>query len=421
MEPSVYLWRVNCSDTFNNVNVSQTRRLTIDTDKPMITLINLSDNINVTYTNVTFNWTVSDNLSPTVLCNITVNSVNVTTFVNVSNNQMRNYTVNLSEGVKTWNITCTDLAGNSNMSATRSFAILYDVDNFTAVMASDNTSVILMWSNASAADYYEIYISTNGTFADVPNSTGLRQLNYTDDNASQSATRFYKIAGVRSDSTKVTVRTTGKQTITIPAGWSMVSWPISPLYNFTLKNETSPGYDLITTPVRCVQEIWKYNVSRPGSAWELTVYDNDVWTQGTGGGNFTVLQGGMGYWLYNNASQDCNLTFAGVVPSDNTTLRLNNGLNLVGWYSESSPAFPTDCQDPYPFAVSPRNSITTVYYYNTTTETFKGSLHLTSGSCGASNDWGWWPEDYFPATLTPGTSYYIKTNQTATWTIQSTR
>ena len=71
---------------------------------------------------VYFNWTATDNLASTLECALTVDET-VETTVNVSNGTAWNETLILSSGLHYWNITCTDLASNTNYSETRNFTV----------------------------------------------------------------------------------------------------------------------------------------------------------------------------------------------------------------------------------------------------------------------------------------------------------
>jgi hypothetical protein len=233
--------------------------------------------------------------------------------------------------------------------------------------------------------------------------------------------RFYKVAAIRSAANATSVITVGKHLIILEPYWNMISWPLL-LSNLTLKNTTTDGYELPVDPPDCVSQIWRYNNSLE-DPWEFTTREANAWLPATGDENFTVLEPNRAYWLYNNLTQTCNLTFAGAVPATTANISLNSEFNLMAGHSEDRPTVPTDCAEPYPFEVTPANSITTLYYYNSTTDTFKGTAHYTWSGCGGDNSWGWWPDSRSSefTNLNPSKGYYVKTSQIGNWTVEPLR
>ncbi len=74
-------------------------------------------------TTFNFNWSVSDNLANSMICNLTINGV-VNQSVITANNTPTNVTVSgFSDGIYSWNVTCYDNATNSNTSETRVFTV----------------------------------------------------------------------------------------------------------------------------------------------------------------------------------------------------------------------------------------------------------------------------------------------------------
>jgi hypothetical protein len=95
----------------------------VDNTSPTISLSSPSDGANLTSRDVLINYTAFDNLAPNLLCEINMNELTLGPF-NITEGVLQSYLIeNLSEGSHTWNITCADLAGNTNISETRTFNI----------------------------------------------------------------------------------------------------------------------------------------------------------------------------------------------------------------------------------------------------------------------------------------------------------
>ncbi|MEK6860748.1 MAG: hypothetical protein AABY07_02140, partial [Nanoarchaeota archaeon] len=98
--------------------------LTIDNTAPRtIALNNISEGLNTTATNITFNWTAIDVFSPTMRCDLRVDGTLNTTNIESPNNTVTATSVAFAEGKHLWNITCRDAVNNTNTSETRTFTI----------------------------------------------------------------------------------------------------------------------------------------------------------------------------------------------------------------------------------------------------------------------------------------------------------
>ena len=118
-----YNWTVNCTDTTNLVGTDTERTFYIDTEKPIIILNNPENNDIETWNNITFNFTVIDNLDTILLCNISVDDFPEFTGINASNGtNVLKYLVR-SDGNYTWQVECVDDAGNYNQSPKYNFTV----------------------------------------------------------------------------------------------------------------------------------------------------------------------------------------------------------------------------------------------------------------------------------------------------------
>src|SRR5208283_4020583 len=123
LSQGAHTWYTNCTDAAGNQNLSQTRNFTIITTAPTINFVSPAPNayLNSTNQTFTFNYTSS---SPTANCSLFINGVLNITNATVANNTATSFNLTgLPIGSDNWSISCTDLAGNTNSSATRNFTI----------------------------------------------------------------------------------------------------------------------------------------------------------------------------------------------------------------------------------------------------------------------------------------------------------
>lgn len=111
-----YNWYVNCTDYMGISNQSETRIFYIDSTPPAI-VVDYPNGEDVYASNISFNFTVTDNIESNISCNITVNSsvldVNFTAFNGSITSRI---IAGIEDGYNVWNVTCWDLSGNINVS-----------------------------------------------------------------------------------------------------------------------------------------------------------------------------------------------------------------------------------------------------------------------------------------------------------------
>ena len=184
--------------------------------------------------------------------------------------------------------------------------------------------------------------------------------------------------------------------IPLTKGWNLISVPLN-LTSWELGDESIVGDPLNITPKNSITSIYKYNTTS-GLFEKCDHFDNWGWWPATGSESFTALESGSGYWVM--TQQDCSLTFTGTAPSD-LDVPLDAGWNLIGWYSMNEGALGNESEVGNPLNVTPSNSLTSIYRYNTTSALFEKSDHF--------DDWGWWPatgsENF--AKLEPGRGYWV--------------
>jgi hypothetical protein len=415
---------IYANDSWGNSNSSETTFFTVVDEVPPSAVVTHPLNGHNSSTDyILFNFTAIDNFFINLTCNITIDGVVNVSNINVTNGTYANRTVsNLGEGTHTWNISCKDSNNNTNTSAAREFIVIKGPAVVNATLADDNESIVLDWNDVGYADSYNIYIidSFSDEFGPTPDVSGLTDSNYTDSSAGDKRTRFYKIAAVRGSANKTTIKIVGKYKVELvnntnsATDWNLISLPLN-ITNFELNNGTNNGYDLPVKPLYCIKSLWYYN-STTGE-FKRTDYNGSAWIPAAGSENFTSLESGRGYWA--EVNQSCNLTFVGEIPTTNLTIRLDEGWNLVGWYSSNSSNLPmtsaaTGWSQPeppyYPVNVNPSGAVRAIDRYNSITDRFEVTLHY-------GGNWGWWPSSNNPdfTALEPTRGYYFDVAPAATW------
>jgi subtilisin family serine protease len=198
--------------------------------------------------------------------------------------------------------------------------------------------------------------------------------------------------------------TTIQVTISLDSGWNLISSPL----NLTIRElgeEAAVGDPLNVTPENSLTSIYRYNTT--SELFEkCTHYAGWGWAPATGSESFTELEPGRGYWVM--AEDDCDLTFTGTAPSD-LDVPLDADWNCIGWYSTSEVVLGEEAAVGDPLSVTPENSLTSIYRYNTTSELFEKCTHY--------DDWGWAPatgSESFTE-LEPGRGYWAMADNDCLW------
>ena len=193
-------------------------------------------------------------------------------------------------------------------------------------------------------------------------------------------------------------------TTSLTTGWNLISAPLN-LTTWELGQESVVGDPLNVTPKNSLTSIYRYNITS-GLFEKCSHYDDWGWWPATGSESFTELEPGRGYWVM--AKNDCNLTFTGTEPSD-LNITLNKGWNLIGWYSMQEALLGQESVVGDPFNVTPKNSLTSIYRYNSSTGLFE--------KCSHYDDWGWWPatgSESFTK-LEHGKGYWVMAKNDCVW------
>ena len=284
---------------------------------------------------------------------------------------------------------------------------------------------------------FDYNVTTNTSTVAVPMPidplyTGVYELIEVSGTASGSATEVYMdvtvINNVTTDATgyfKTVIDThgipTGEYTITadeanatlnviVPptcnfkTGWNFISAPLN-LTTWQLGEEAAVGDPLNVTPENSLASIYGYNTNSRSFA-KCDHLDDWGWWPATGSEGFTELEPGCGYWVW--AKNECNLTFTGTQPYD-LDVTLKENWNPIGWYSLSEALLGNESVVGDPLNVTPENSLTSVYRYNSTSGSFDKCDHL--------DDWGWDPatgSEGFTA-LEPCRGYWVWAKDECVW------
>ncbi|MBR9677145.1 hypothetical protein GOV04_03320 [Candidatus Woesearchaeota archaeon] len=181
----IFNWTVGCYDngTYNNYYQPPIRWFYTDWTPPNINLTTPL-NGNVTFNkSVLFNFTATDNLATNLTCYLTFDgSINQT--MNLTNNSYWNKTLIVDTGLHYWNVTCTDIAGNTNTSNTYNFSVpnpnLYINNsmlwfNQTLSQEGQNVTLYANITNAGGSDAQNVLVRFYENAIVAPNQIGSDQ------------------------------------------------------------------------------------------------------------------------------------------------------------------------------------------------------------------------------------------------------
>jgi len=125
----VYYFNATANDTLNNLNSTETKTITLDSEYPLINLV--SPNNASTWTSsltVTFSYNVSDvNIAN---CSLIINSSVDQIDTSITEDTSQSFSKSLSNRNYNWSVNCTDYVGFTNNSLTRVLIVNYDSSFF---------------------------------------------------------------------------------------------------------------------------------------------------------------------------------------------------------------------------------------------------------------------------------------------------
>ena len=143
----IYYFNATARDLLNSANSSTTRNVRIDTTAPVVTLIDPAASASATTTAYNFTFNVTDVVVVGSCSLIFDGSIaNRLTSVNGSGATSGMYNSSLSVATHTWNVNCTDAAGNVGNSSTRTLTVT-NATTTTTDTSSGGTTTLPYWTN----------------------------------------------------------------------------------------------------------------------------------------------------------------------------------------------------------------------------------------------------------------------------------
>jgi hypothetical protein len=163
--------RETCNNIDDNCNGETDENYICDINSPTISLDSPINNYLTNSSSISLIFTPSDEISPTMNC-ILNSGFGTTPYNNVQNGVQINYTaLSPTDGIYSWNVTCTDLAGNTGESIQQDYTIdttapkvtLYNPTQESYINTSDIPFDFIYSDNFDNSIDCELYI--NGQFA----------------------------------------------------------------------------------------------------------------------------------------------------------------------------------------------------------------------------------------------------------------
>ncbi len=197
---------------------TSTGNFTIDNTAPSLSIVGPADDI-FTTGNLTAQFDVSDTLSPTVTCDMLLNGT-VKKSVTASQSSTNSEVINTTDGSYAWQVQCSDLAGNTATSTTRTIKI----DNTPPTISYTHTpSLIVRGKNitatASITDFSGISdvraeLIFNGTTVNMTTAASGSSYTFTSPTTTSTALGEYQIKVYADDTVSHTIASTTNSNVT---------------------------------------------------------------------------------------------------------------------------------------------------------------------------------------------------------------
>ena len=142
-----YSWQVNCTDVYNLESISEERFFHKDLTAPNPVLFEPANDSVVYSGNVSFVVGGSDSLGSDLVCNLTLDGGIILSDFNFSSGDNYTHYESVLEGNHSWNMNCSDLAGNYNVTDTFYFS------NYNAPGVSLESPEDGKWLNSSFVSF----------------------------------------------------------------------------------------------------------------------------------------------------------------------------------------------------------------------------------------------------------------------------
>jgi len=299
---------------------------------------------NLSYLNVTFNFTVFNTNPDTIIqtCELWGNwsggwHLNQSLISPIVGKTINFSTVNLYDGYYIWNVMCNDTYNNRIWNSTNfSFAAFLfpeaphpDTFNSSLDAKEWQGNVTIIWSKAAHSDYYKIYytndLKTNFSLLNITRNT-----NYTDITAKNVRKRFYKVATWNPIGENMSNVIIGKQDYLLERkdGSTTKNWIGFPLNASYLEKANDTLYDI--TNATSVT-MWNATLQQAVFCNFFTCPESEECTNNTC--NF-FIRPGYGYEININdsAGTKVNWSMTGIVYGKvNITLRINTTSFHKNW------------------------------------------------------------------------------------------
>lgn len=284
------------------------------------------------YTNYSSSLSVS-----TATCNISFNDSSSLFTMNY-NSSITYYQYNRtfsSAGDYSYNITCVasnflNQSSNNNTTVSDINAVYPQEPTSLGIVLNGNNSITLSWSAAVNASTYGVFYDDNVTLLwefnedDVPNITGITELNYTDNSLGSVTQRYYKLVSQNSTSrqnaSNITLGIFKKE---IPITTATPNTGVEQILVSVPLNVTNLNLDSLISSSSDADVIYNYDTQNalPQSS---QYFDGFGWF-----GGIEIFEINKGY-IFKPISTAFNISFVGFVPITNSTITLKSSTNMAG-------------------------------------------------------------------------------------------
>jgi PGF-pre-PGF domain-containing protein len=163
----------------DNLCSNSSVNFTIDNTKPSVTLEYPAGESTIRSSTTSLNWTATDSIYASMICNVTLDST-VNSSIASPNGSIVNFTVNgLIDGLHYWNVTCSDSAGNSNISETRQFRINTSIEPVTQTAGGSSGSGMISQGIIPETNILRGIEANALTILTLSGKTGINELLFT--------------------------------------------------------------------------------------------------------------------------------------------------------------------------------------------------------------------------------------------------
>ena len=372
----IHYWNITCLDELQS-NTSETRNITVDTQFPTVYAMSPLDNNWTNDSTINFIFNVTDN-SATLFCRLYINDVLADANGTTLNNTPTTLTASPTEGNHTWYVNCTDNASNTGQSTPRN--LLVDRTKPTIVLHTplnnDVTTNVTPAFNFTTTDNMDAIMDCELFIDNIGYGTTTTNNNTPTTITANDTLSYILHTWYINCSDELFTNKSEERNLTIGGNVSVqVGWNLLSLY----ANDTHDSETLCQLVTGCTVV----------SKFENQKYVSHI--KGLPFNIFSIVQG-YGFFLHSNQVSTIPLSGSRITtPTQNITVELERGWNILAWTSETNTTAEAVCDDipaQYIAKYSPVTGFTT---------------HLKDN-----------PSNNF--TVSEGNGYFVWVNQTLNWT-----